>query len=190
MTSPRTSNTRDRLLAAAEDAFGAEGVGASLAHIAKAAGVGVRTLQSHFPTRDDLIAALVVARLDAVVTRGRELAGGPPRAGLIEWLGVFVSGASAYRGLPESVIRTLDEPGSPLYPACRSVLDTCRELLGDAQRAGAVRADIDATDLLTLAAGVAATTTQRGEHAQRLLGVVVDGITIGPVSTPAAASPA
>lgn len=181
MSTPRARATRERLVSAAGTAFGAEGVEASLGGIARAAGVGVRTLHSHFPTRDDLIADVVAAQLQEVAARGRELAGGAPRAGLIEWLGLFVAGASTYRGLPESVIRTLGEPGSPLFASCSSIETTCGELLTAAQQAGAVRADLDAADLLTLAAGVAAASAVRGERAQRLLAVLVDGITIGPV---------
>jgi AcrR family transcriptional regulator len=50
---------RSRLLAAARELVAAEGVDVSVREIARAAGVGIATLYRHFPTRDELIDAVL-----------------------------------------------------------------------------------------------------------------------------------
>jgi AcrR family transcriptional regulator len=117
-----------RLIAAADEAFTRDGVGASLEKIAKSAGVAVGTLYSHFPTRDDLLAHLIAERMNRLIDLGRQLLDTEaPAAALFEWLDVFGAGATAYQGLPESVIRTLHDPQSPLFNSCENLRQTCAE---------------------------------------------------------------
>ena len=52
------ARNRERLLDAAAAAFREEGLGASVNAIAASAGVNVATLYRHFPTKDDLVAAV------------------------------------------------------------------------------------------------------------------------------------
>jgi len=63
---------RERILGAARSVFAAEGIEASMASVARAAGVGIATLFRRFPTRDDLINAVFACTmntyLDAVTT--------------------------------------------------------------------------------------------------------------------------
>jgi AcrR family transcriptional regulator len=54
---------RDAIVAAARVAFAERGLQASLDDIAKNAGVGSGTLYRHFPTRDDLVAAVFTQRM-------------------------------------------------------------------------------------------------------------------------------
>lgn len=54
-----SERTRSAVLAAAAHAIVEKGTGVSLAHIAKAAGVSKGGLLHHFPTREDLLVALV-----------------------------------------------------------------------------------------------------------------------------------
>ena len=61
----RTDRTRRSLLDAATMVLGKDG-GASLSEVASVAGVGRTTLHRYFPTREDLIRALVVDALDHV----------------------------------------------------------------------------------------------------------------------------
>ena len=57
---PRADGERNRarLIAAAEGAFAEKGAAVSLEHIAREADVSIATLYRHFPTRDELIAAV------------------------------------------------------------------------------------------------------------------------------------
>jgi AcrR family transcriptional regulator len=66
---------RARLLAAAEDVFAAAGPDASTERIAAAAGVGIGTLFRHFPTKESLLEAVFVERLNRLIDEAAELAG-------------------------------------------------------------------------------------------------------------------
>lgn len=55
MARPLSEEKRDAILAAAADLIAAQGLGASTAKIAKAAGVAEGTLFTYFPTKDDLL---------------------------------------------------------------------------------------------------------------------------------------
>ncbi len=77
MTSHAPARLRDRLreetaraiLAAAEEVFAAEGLGARMESIASRAGVAVGTLYNHFEDRAALVAALVRSRREALLSR-------------------------------------------------------------------------------------------------------------------------
>lgn len=76
-SSHRPARLRERLreetaraiLAAAEEVFAAEGLGARMERIAAAAGVAVGTLYNHFEDRAALVAALVRSRREALLAR-------------------------------------------------------------------------------------------------------------------------
>jgi len=74
---PRKDAVRNHalLLEAAARAFREQGLGASVNAIAKDAGVNVATLYRHFPTKDDLLRAVLDAILEPLATaRDRALA--------------------------------------------------------------------------------------------------------------------
>ncbi len=58
------------MLAAAKELFAEQGLDAQMPDIAKAAKVGVGTVYRHFPTKDDLIEALVAERFERIAERG------------------------------------------------------------------------------------------------------------------------
>ncbi|MEV8610379.1 helix-turn-helix domain-containing protein [Amycolatopsis sp. NPDC051373] len=60
--------TRKALVAAAAEVFARSGADATVAEIAARAGIGKGTVFRHFPTKDDLLAAIVG---DAVDARGQ-----------------------------------------------------------------------------------------------------------------------
>ena len=73
MTTPQrplrrdAARNREQLLEAATQVFADEGLGASVEEIARVAGVGMGTLYRRFPTKEDLVLALVQALLAQVV---------------------------------------------------------------------------------------------------------------------------
>src|SRR5262245_37027417 len=56
---------RDRILAAARRLYATDGLGVSMASVAREAGVGKATLSRRFATREDLITAVFADRMDA-----------------------------------------------------------------------------------------------------------------------------
>src|SRR4051794_2815871 len=92
MTSTRplradAQRNRDAILLAARGIFETDGIFAPVDGIATAAGVGNATFYRNFPTRDDLLAAVIEDNVREVLTRSstyeRNLA---PDAALREWL--------------------------------------------------------------------------------------------------------
>lgn len=176
---PRADARRnyERLMAAADDAFAAQGVGASLEKIAKAADVAIGTLYSHFPTRDDLLAHLIADRINQLTERGRQLLDAQdPAAALFEWLHVFGADAAAYQGLPDSVIRTMHDQQSALFTPCESMRQTCGALLKRAQAARQVRTDTTPAEVLAMTAAIAGAARAGGHDTGHFLAVLTSGL--------------
>src|SRR6202165_1638144 len=85
------ARNRQLLLVAARDAFDRHGVTASLDDIARAAGVGPGTLYRHFPTRDQLVLAVIDEGLTDIHRLGTALLDeDDPMGALPRWLGCLV----------------------------------------------------------------------------------------------------
>ena len=63
---------REAVIAAAKKLFADEGLDAQMPDVAKAAKVGVGTVYRHFPTKEDLIAALAGERFERLAEKARE----------------------------------------------------------------------------------------------------------------------
>ena len=61
---------RELILAAADAAFADEGLAVPVDEIARRAGVGAGTLYRHFPTKEALFEAVLVAHMDALAATG------------------------------------------------------------------------------------------------------------------------
>ena len=77
---------RERLLVAAGQVFEEKGLEASVADVARAAGVGMGTLYRRFPSKDALIEALVSDVLEATIAMAEEAASCPDGTGLEHFL--------------------------------------------------------------------------------------------------------
>ena len=64
-------DNRARILEAADEVFGTGGAAASTEEVAKLAGVGIATVFRHFPTKQDLLRAVLTARLEGLRDRAR-----------------------------------------------------------------------------------------------------------------------
>jgi len=166
---------RDKVLRAARDAFAATGYGVPLDEIAAMAGVGPGTVYRHFPSKEELFEAVVTARLRDLIAAARGLASDPdPGQALFGFLGRFRQEAAAKRDLPDAIAI----PGS-LQDELHAALEV---LLRRAQQAGAVRADINTQDLISLLKGLLSAINDRppgtGDQGrtERLLAVVTDGL--------------
>jgi AcrR family transcriptional regulator len=167
----------DRLLAAAAELFAAEGTGAALDDVARRAGIGNATLYRHFPTRQDLIAALLTSRYDDLQMNADSLLAHPdPYAALIGWLQAFVVHITAYRGLAGSTMEILRNPDSDLSASCRGMRDGGARLLARAQDHGAIRPDLAISELLRLTNGVALAAEGHPDETARLLLLIMEGL--------------
>ncbi|MEV7006476.1 helix-turn-helix domain-containing protein [Streptosporangium sp. NPDC051022] len=167
----------ERLLAVARTAFAEQGTEASLEDIARTADVGIGTLYRHFPTRRALLEAVLQDGIGTLDARGRELLeSSSPQEALVTWLRHLMVHTNTYRGLAATLMSSIGDPGSELYVSCETLGTHSARLLAAAQRAGAIRPDVTAADLVKLVNAIA----WAGEHcegdADRLLGLVLDGL--------------
>jgi AcrR family transcriptional regulator len=146
---------RQRILDAAQTLFaGPEGLAVPLDEIAAQAGVGPGTVHRHFPTKDALIAAVTISRLDEVVALAvsRATAEDPGDA-LREQLAAMLAEGEASTPLKSALAGTEFDLRIAAPDAAAALRSALQVLLRRAQTVGAVRADIDVDDLLSALAG-------------------------------------
>ncbi|HZE37793.1 MAG TPA: TetR/AcrR family transcriptional regulator [Stackebrandtia sp.] len=173
---------RARILDAAAEVFNARGTEASTQDVARAAGVGIGTVFRHFPTKGDLLRAIVVrdveeltAQIEALVTDG------DPATAFFAFFTDMVARASSMR----TIVRLLGESGADLQAdkPLRLWRSTIEQLLAKARDAGAVRRDVGAEEVLALLLSTCQAAVSAGWDAdlqQRTLGIIFDGLRIRP----------
>jgi AcrR family transcriptional regulator len=147
---PRRDAIRNRslLVEAAARAFREQGLGASVNGIARDAGVNVATLYRHFPTKEDLLAAVFDAILEPLAAaRDRALEAGDADGPLHTFVHEAVRLQRRQPGLIEALAH---HPGAPeVREQLRGpAVDIVTPLVERAQRDGELRADFDAVDVL------------------------------------------
>ncbi|MFF9812944.1 TetR/AcrR family transcriptional regulator [Streptomyces sp. NPDC014006] len=171
----------ERLLQVAAQAFAEHGEGASLDDIAKRAGVGSGTLYRHFPTRQALLEAAYVDRVEALGARAdaiaQELA---PGEALWQWLRELTEGMIQVRGLKALLGSAVADGGSVAGTVCGTVLNGAGErLVRAAQAEGTLRPDVEPVDILRLAHGVATASEladDSGRCIPRYLSLLTEGL--------------
>ncbi|MEV5813104.1 TetR/AcrR family transcriptional regulator [Streptomyces mutabilis] len=176
---------RERLLEVAAAAFAEHGEGASLDDIAKRAGVGTGTLYRHFPTRQALLEAAYLDRIEAIAARADVIAAErAPGEALPAWLNELAAGMIEVRGMKALLGTAVTAGGSAVDTACGDCLRGAAErLVRAAREAGALRRDVEPIEVLRLVHGVAtaagATHEEGGDvgrAVRRYLSLVWDGL--------------
>jgi len=173
------------LLAKAAEAFierGADDV--SLEEIARRAGVGIGTLYRHFPTRQDLLEAVYRDQVELLAAQADKLlAADAPGPALAQWLAAFVAFGGTKRSLSAALLATLGKDNE-LMTTCGTLLrEATAALVIRGQEAGAVRADVEAADVMRLVHGMIMANAHAPGHAgqtDRMLNVVVAGLLTEP----------
>jgi AcrR family transcriptional regulator len=145
---------RERVVAAAAAVFAERGIEAGVPDIAARAGVGKATVYRSFPTKEHLIAAVVIERLADLERRARERLDHPdPWAALIE----LVEDGAARQCVDRSLASALHAGvAADLLAGPRaSMWGAIDELMVRAKEQGAIRPDVTAADLRVLWIGVA-----------------------------------
>lgn len=171
----------DALLFAAKQVFATSGVDAPVREIADKAGVGLGTLYRHFPQRADLVAAVFRREIDACADSAPVLAEAhAPFDALARWMQRYAAFVGTKRGLAQAL-----HSGDPAFDSLPGYFDqrlrpAVRQLLAAAVAAGAVRADIDADELLGAAASLCLSAHNAGPgRAERMVALLVDGLRYG-----------
>jgi AcrR family transcriptional regulator len=165
---------RDRIMAAARRLYATEGLGVSMASVAREAGVGKATLSRRFATRENLINAVFADRMDGYATATAEALADPdPWHGFTHYIESICAMQAADRGFAAVLIMS--------FPTAKA-LETRRaesyqgfiELISRAKATGHLRADFSSEDLVILlmanAGVIAATGDEAPDTWRRLVG--------------------
>jgi AcrR family transcriptional regulator len=175
------ARNRELIIAAAAAVFAERGLDAATAEIAHRAGVGEATLFRRFPTKDDLIDAIIETRMEEMAALADAAADDPdPGAALERFMQDLVKRFSRDRGFFEAAgQRCVTDPR--FQPLRERALEAVGRLLKGAQDAGAVRSDLSPSDISFLA-GSAAYAMEvlkpglRDDLWKRYLRVILDGM--------------
>lgn len=172
------ARNRQLLLAAAADEFAEHGLNASVADIARRAGVGKGTVFRHFATKDDLLAAIVLDRIDALNAVGeRLLDAADPGAALLEFLTVA---AHQRQQLDLSFLQEAGELNAEVTTVRAQMFHTVNMLVDRAREHGVVRADVTGTDVILLMCApnyvISYVPDASPDLWQRYLAIIFDGL--------------
>ena len=142
-------------------------------------GVGTGTVSRHFPTKESLYEAIVLARVEEIVARAHQLIETrEPGDALFEFIAYLVEQGAASRGLAEA----LSSGGFDIEAAAaRSEHDLDgveRTLLERAKKAGTVRPDVTNADIKALVAGCVTRERHPDDHTarHRMITIVCAGL--------------
>jgi len=172
-------HNRVRILEAARRLYAVDGLGISMAAVAREAGVGKATLARRFPNRDALIAAVFIDNMQRFAdATAAALANPDAWVGFTRYVETVLAMQAADRGFADVLITTL--PGADELEALRA--RSYRQFLTLIERAkasGRLREDFVSGDLviaLMANAGVTNATARVAPDAwQRLLGHLLRG---------------
>jgi AcrR family transcriptional regulator len=170
---------RAAVIAAAKKLFADQGLEAQMPDIAKAAKVGVGTVYRHFPTKDDLIAALAVERFERLAEKVREaLEADDPWEGLCEFIRFAALLQADDRGLCEVMGSRPEVMNASAFAVGLDKLT--EEMVVRAQRSGDLRKDLDWQDIPMIACSMGSVTqAQMGPGMgrwPRLVEIIIDGL--------------
>jgi AcrR family transcriptional regulator len=175
------ARNRERIVAAAIEVFAERGLEASTAEIAARAGVGEATLFRRFPTKDDLVTAIIGEQLaDAAGVAASCLEEDDPWRGVERFLYEMAERATQDHGVSDAAKERC--MASPALAAERGrVLDLTAQLVKRAQAAGVVRKDVSGVDLMFLMAAIGSLGELpfpglRADVYKRYLGIALDGL--------------
>jgi AcrR family transcriptional regulator len=172
------ARNRAALLAAAEAEFAAHGPDASVAGIARRAGIGKGTVFRHFPTKDDLLAAVVMDRVTTLTALALRLSGRPDAGPALEEF--LTQAAAKQQQLDLSFLRDAPDVNDRLTEARLALFEAITALVERAQSAGAVRGDVTGMDVILMMCAPHHVTTYVPSPApdlwRRYLGIILDGL--------------
>jgi AcrR family transcriptional regulator len=171
---------RQRILKAASEVFTERGLDVSLDEVARHAGVGVGTVYRRFHTKEDLVEALFVDRIESVAVLAEEATRvSDPWSGLAFFMEQAAGKLAGDLGLRQMMMFAV-YGGDKIWYARQRNQPLVTKLVERAQAAGQLRSDLRPTDIpfilfvLSEAAQFARQTSP--EIWRRYLTIVLDGL--------------
>ncbi|MET7401774.1 helix-turn-helix domain-containing protein [Dactylosporangium sp. NPDC005572] len=165
----RAQSTRHHIIATAAAVFARDGLGVPTRAIADRAGLGVATVYRHFPSRADLVTAVVTDRVHRCAADLRvALADPDPWSALSGTIRHFAARQVHDQRLNEA-LTGFDEERRTHAAALDALVDRART-------AGAVHPDLSASDVRTALMAIAAVRTRGAATVTRLTDLLLAGM--------------
>jgi AcrR family transcriptional regulator len=177
---PRVDAARNRakILEVAKKTFMRRGVAASMDEIAKGARIGPGTLYRHFPTRDDLIAAVYITEVEKLgEAQKRFSAELAPVDALRAWMLVVIDYIVAKKIILPALHAMAGGP-SGVFEESTRVMEAASSALGSRAVASKdLRPDVDPMDMLRAIYGISSTGggDDWPERARRFVDILIQG---------------
>jgi AcrR family transcriptional regulator len=169
---------RQRILEIAKQVFTRRGAEASMDEIAKRAKIGPGTLYRHFPSRDDLLAAVYISEVEKLAEAQRKLSAElPPIEALRAWLLVFIDYIAAKKIIAPALNAMAGGPSRVFQQSGRVMEEAAHALASRAVASRDLRPDVDAMDMLRAIYGVssAGSTEDWPEKARKFVDIIIQG---------------
>jgi AcrR family transcriptional regulator len=167
---------REHLLAAAGEVFAREGLDAPMPAVAAAAGAGVASVYRQFPSKHELLAALVTRRLEQIARAATEAAAreGDRWSALTDMLWALVERQSCDDLLGEARLLVAKHP--KVLAASENASLALDQLLAAARAEGRLREDASTVDLHLLFAATRAAKKVEPAAWRRMLTLLIDAL--------------
>jgi AcrR family transcriptional regulator len=167
---------RERLLRAAGEVFARNGLDTPMPVVAAAAGAGIGSVYRQFPSKHELIAELVIDRLDQIAEGARQAGAraGDRWASFTEMLWRLVERQSCDDFFGEAMLNVAEHPAVvAAHERASSALD---QLLVDTRAEGRLRSDATPVDLRLLFAATRAAKQVEPTAWRRMLELLIDAL--------------
>jgi AcrR family transcriptional regulator len=169
---------RERIREVAKQVFTRRGVEASMDEIAKRAKIGPGTLYRHFPTRDDLLAAVYISEVEKLAEAQKKFSAVlPPVDALRAWMLVFIDYIAAKKIIAPALNAMAGGPSRVFQQTNRLMEEAANALASRAVASGDLRSDVDPMDMLRAIYGVSSvgSTDDWPEKARRFVEILIQG---------------
>jgi AcrR family transcriptional regulator len=169
------ARNRDKILAAARNAFSDSMAEVSMAEISRRAGVGMATLYRNFPGRRELLEAVYIDEVDGVCRAAETVDGETPGAAFAAWLHRFFAFFNSKRHVGSELLKHTDHNNSFFSENRGRVLAAGRPLLLAAQRSHEVRDDLTLEQILDMVIAIARIDGE-SDYLEPILKTTLDGL--------------
>ena len=169
---------RERILEVAKQVFTRRGAEASMDEIAKRAKIGPGTLYRHFPSRDDLLAAVYISEVEKLAEAQRKLSAElSPVEALRAWMLVFIDYIAAKKIIAPALDAMVGGPSQVYQQSTRVMEEAANALASRVVASGDLRPDVDPMDMLRAIYGVssAGSTDDWPVKARRFVEILIQG---------------
>jgi AcrR family transcriptional regulator len=169
---------RERILEVAKRVFTRRGAEASMDEIAKRAKIGPGTLYRHFPTRDDLLAAVYISEVEKLVEAQKKFSAELSAVeALRAWMLVFIDYIAAKKIIAPALNAMAGGPSQVFQQTNRLMEEAANALASRAVATRDLRPDVDPMDMLRAIYGVSTvgSTDDWPEKARRFVEILIQG---------------